>query len=137
MEWFNVSILALALLWVAVWEPLAPASRRATWRDQWRGDLWHYWTWLRGPANPALSPTRAACSLFVRAVACVPHAALLRVSEWSLHMVLHDLKFAWRMLVRRPAFPQASWRQALEVDVVGHERPYPARVLRGDRGGEP
>ena len=95
--------LALALLWVATWEPLAPASRRVTWRDQWRGDLWHYWTWLRGPAGGS-SGARATFSLFARAWACLPHALILRISDWSLHMLLHDLKFAWRMIVRRPAF---------------------------------
>jgi len=93
--------LALALLWVAAWEPLAPASRRRTWRDQWRGDLWHYWAWLE--RQPRSSAARAA-ALLARASACVTHALLLRIQEWSLHMILHDLKFAWRMSVRRPAF---------------------------------
>ncbi len=96
--------LRLALIWVSLWEPLAPASRRATWRDQWRGDLWHYWAWLRHPSQGASSGARAALSLFARASTCLPHAALLRFSDWSLHMLLHDLKFAWRMIVRRPAF---------------------------------
>ena len=96
--------LALALAWVALWEPLAPGSRRITWRDQWRGDLWHYWHWLRGPSGGALTPSRAALPLLARATACLPHAIALRLSDWSLHMLLHDLKFAWRMIVRRPAF---------------------------------
>lgn len=96
--------LAIALLWVALWEPLAPASRRVTWRDRWRADLWHYWTWLRAPGCGAQPATRAALSLFARAWASLPHALVLRISDWSLHMLLHDLKFAWRMIVRRPAF---------------------------------
>jgi predicted permease len=93
--------LALVLAWVAVWEPLAPASRRTTWRDQWRADLWHYWTWLsrHEPSRP-----RAALALFARASACVPHAIALRLTEWSLFMLMSDVRFAWRMLVRRPAF---------------------------------
>ncbi len=96
--------LTLVLLWVAVWEPLVPASRRGTWRDQWRADLWHYWAWLRHPAQGAAPSGRAALSLFARASTCLPHAAVLRFSDWSFHMLLHDLKFAWRMIVRRPAF---------------------------------
>lgn len=93
--------LVIALLWVSLWEPLAPSSRRATWRDQWRADLWHYSVWLSRQGHPPLS---CALKLFARAWACLPHAALLRTQEWSLHMLLHDLKFAWRMTVRRPAF---------------------------------
>lgn len=93
--------IAVALLWVSLWEPLAPACRRATWRDQWRGDLWHYWGWLARDNRSTLS---AVLALFSRAWACLPHAVLLRTQEWSLHMLLHDLKFAWRMFVRRPMF---------------------------------
>lgn len=96
--------LRLVLLWVSIWEPLVPAWRRATWRDQWRADLWHYWQWLRTGERPARPAYSAVFSLFLRALACLPHALALRVQEWSLHMLLHDLKFAWRMIIRRPAF---------------------------------
>ena len=96
--------LRLVLIWVSIWEPLVPAARRATWRDQWRADLWHYWQWLRTGERPARPAYSAAFSLFLRALACLPHALALRIQEWSLQMLLHDLKFAWRMIVRRPAF---------------------------------
>jgi hypothetical protein len=93
--------LRLALAWIAVWEPLAPACRRGTWRDQWRADLWHYAMWL---GRERRAPAATALALLMRAAACVPHALSLRTQEWSLQMLLHDLKFAWRMVIRRPAF---------------------------------
>src|SRR5262245_27848392 len=93
--------LSVALAWIAIWEPLVPADRRSTWRDQWRADLWHYWAWL----NAARIPAIAACvRLFRRASAALPHALVLRVRDWSPHMISHDVRFAWRMSIRRPAF---------------------------------
>jgi macrolide transport system ATP-binding/permease protein len=93
--------LTLALLWIATWEPLAPADRRATWRDQWRADLWHYAAWL---SRHHTTQFTVAWKLLARASAAPPHACLLRLHSWSLHMLAHDLRFAWRMIVRRPAF---------------------------------
>jgi putative ABC transport system permease protein len=91
--------LALALVWVAIWEPLAPACRRGTWQAQWRGDLWHYWQWLT-----RTHARFAGVQLLARAATCLPHAIYLRLQEWSLPMLVHDVRFAWRQLVRRPAF---------------------------------
>ncbi|HEU4690529.1 MAG TPA: ABC transporter permease, partial [Vicinamibacterales bacterium] len=42
--------------------------------------------------------------LGARALAAVPHALSLRFNIWSFRMLLHDLRFACRMLVTRPAF---------------------------------
>jgi putative ABC transport system permease protein len=93
--------LAVALTWIGAWRWLAPASRRTTWRDQWCADIWHFWNWLcREPLRPASRAGR----LWVRASTAPLHALTLRVSDWSLHMLLNDLRFAWRMIVRRPAF---------------------------------
>ena len=93
--------LRLTLIWISLWEPLVPACRRTTWRDQWRADLWHYWSWL---TRQPLAPSSVTFRLFTRASSAPSHALLLRFREWSLHMLLHDLKFAWRQIVRRPAF---------------------------------
>ena len=93
--------LRLTLLWISVWEPLVPACRRTTWRDQWRADLWHYWSWL---SRQPLAPWSVTFRLLTRASSALSHALLLRFREWSLHMLSHDLKFAWRQIVRRPTF---------------------------------
>jgi predicted permease len=94
-------VLTLTLAWISCWEPLVPACRRGTWRDQWRGDLWHYHAWL---TRQPIAPAAVAMKLTARASAALWHAMFLRTEEWSLHMLTHDLKFAWRMLLRRPAF---------------------------------
>jgi macrolide transport system ATP-binding/permease protein len=93
--------LTLALIWIALWEAVVPADRRATWRDQWRADLWHYWAWL---CTARVHPITARVRLYRRAFAALPHAFVLRIRDWSPHMISHDLRFAWRMIVRRPAF---------------------------------
>jgi macrolide transport system ATP-binding/permease protein len=93
--------LALALGWVDLWRLLTPASLRTIWRDQWRADLWHYWLWLSREQLPQRART---WRLAVRAAAVPLHAFSLRLSEWSLQMLAHDLRLAWRLIIRRPAF---------------------------------
>src|SRR5688572_30864802 len=84
---------------IALLSPLVPAWRRRLWIEQWRAELWHYAQWLQRERDP-----RASFRLFVRAAGAVPHAVQLRFSSWSPRMILHDLKFAWRMFARNPAF---------------------------------
>jgi putative ABC transport system permease protein len=89
-----------ALLLIAALSPLVPASKRAAWREQWRAELWHYARWLereRGSRAPA-------SRLLARAAGAIAHAIQLRCLHWSPRMIAQDLTFAWRMLVRRPAF---------------------------------
>jgi len=93
--------LAFALRWIDLWRLLTPASRRTSWRDQWRADLWHYWLWLSREPLPQRSRT---WRLAARAAAVPLHALSLRLSEWSLQMFANDLRLAWRLIVRRPAF---------------------------------
>ena len=78
-----------------------PAGRRQQWRNQWHAELWHYAIWL---TREGRSPVAQTLSLVARASGAVPHALQLRVFHWSPRMILQDLKFAWRMFVRRPAF---------------------------------
>ena len=95
-------MLKLVLVAISICAWLAPASRRGTWRAQWRADLWHYRDWLA--RHSGMAGFGRAGALAMRAAGSLPHALLLRIDEWSLPMLTHDLKFAWRMLVRRPAF---------------------------------
>ena len=80
---------------------VVPASRRRPWIEQWRGELWHYALWLEREQH---GPFARIVYLLARASGAVPHALQLRVFHWSPGMILQDLKFAWRMFVRRPAF---------------------------------
>jgi hypothetical protein len=94
--------LRLALACVALAAPIVPSSRRATWRAQWRADLFHYAQWL--DRHRPTGTTRRALALASRTAGCLPHAIALRLQQWSPRMLSHDLKFAWRMLVGRPSF---------------------------------
>src|SRR5215210_838933 len=95
-------ILRLVLLFVSACAVIAPASRCGTWRAQWRADLVHYAQWLA--VHDARARWRNAAALATRALGSLPHALVLRLSQWSLDMILHDVRFAGRMLLRRPAF---------------------------------
>ncbi|HET7694774.1 MAG TPA: ABC transporter permease [Vicinamibacterales bacterium] len=89
--------MAIALL--GALSPLVPVSRRRVWIEQWRAELWHYALWLQRE--------RASCAalrLLARASGAAAHALHLRLADWSPRMIVHDLRFAWRMFVRRPAF---------------------------------
>ena len=80
---------------------IVPAGRRREWREQWRAELWHYALWL---SRESRGPAAAAALLTARALGALPHAFQLRAIQWSPRMLQQDLTFAWRMLVRRPAF---------------------------------
>ncbi|HYT66179.1 MAG TPA: ABC transporter permease [Vicinamibacterales bacterium] len=89
------------LLLLAAFAFLVPRSRRSAWLEQWGAELWHYDQWLtREGAGSAASFLR----LLARASGAVPHAITIRLLQWSPHMILNDVKFAWRMFVRRRAF---------------------------------
>jgi macrolide transport system ATP-binding/permease protein len=89
------------LLVVTALSVVVPASKRGPWLNQWRAELWHYGLWLEREQRGAFSQTT---QLLARASGALPHALQLRVFQWSPRMILQDLKFAWRMFVRRPAF---------------------------------
>jgi macrolide transport system ATP-binding/permease protein len=78
---------------------VVPRASRDRWIAQWDAELWHYAQWLEreGAAAPFLK-------LLARATGAVPHAFTLRFLHWRPRMLAQDFKFAWRMLVRRPAF---------------------------------
>jgi len=88
----------LAIVDIGRW--LAPKSRRREWRRQWRADLVHEWRWRtdhpRGIAGRA--------TLVPRAAGALSHAVWLRMHVRRLEMVTHDLRYGWRLMVRRPAF---------------------------------
>jgi len=88
--------LRVALALVALTAPLVPRRHRPRWRDQWRADLWYQAT-----AAPGAPSTTA---LLARAFGMLPHAAVLRVHDWRNLMLLHDVRYAVRALVRRPGF---------------------------------
>src|SRR6266545_4215605 len=90
--------LLLAVINAARW--LAPPSRRREWRRQWRADVAHEAQWLdrhpRGVAGPA--------SLAARVAGALRHAFWLRMHVRRLEMITQDIRYGWRLMVRKPAF---------------------------------
>jgi macrolide transport system ATP-binding/permease protein len=125
--------------------PIVPAARRRTWLAQWRADLWHYSQWLG--RDSSTSRIARSCALAARAAGSLAHALVLRTSQWSLHMILHDVRFAIRMLLRRPAFTLVailvlgvgiganatifSWVQSVVLQPVGGVDASPLVALHG------
>jgi predicted permease len=88
--------LLLAIVDTGWW--LAPLSRRREWRRQWRADILHEWQWLT--RHPRGVGDRA--SLFVRAAGALRHAFWLRLHVRRLEMITQDLRYGWRLMVRKP-----------------------------------
>jgi putative ABC transport system permease protein len=90
--------LLLAIVNAGRW--LAPPSRRREWRRQWRADILHEWQWL--DRHPRGHGDRAG--LFVRAAGALRHAFWLRLHVRRLEMITQDIRYGWRLMVRKPAF---------------------------------
>jgi predicted permease len=83
---------------------LAPASRRRQWRRQWRADIWAESQWLdRDPRGVA-----GRASLVRRTAGALRHAFWLRLHVRNLEMITHDLRYGWRMMLRKPGFTAAA-----------------------------
>ncbi len=86
---------------IALLAHVVPPSRRAIWREQWAAEVWHYDRWV---ARQHRASRAGSLRLLARASGAFPHAVALRGAAMSPRMLLHDLTFAWRLFVRRPAF---------------------------------
>ena len=86
---------------IALFATLVPKSRRRDWLEQWRAELWHYDQWL---AREGTNVHSRFLRVLARATGAVPHAFTIRLLQWSPRMFSNDLKFAWRMFIRRPGF---------------------------------
>src|SRR5262245_46322621 len=94
--------LLLAVVDLGWW--LAPPSRRREWRHQWRADLMHEWRWRT--THPRGLGDRA--SLFPRAAGALRHAFWLRLHVRRLEMITQDLRYGWRLMLRKPGFTLVS-----------------------------
>jgi len=79
---------------------LVPASRRREWRRQWRADIWHEWIWIRNHPHGITEPATLAARTF----GALRHAFHLRLHMRDLEVITHDLRYGWRMMVRKPGF---------------------------------
>jgi macrolide transport system ATP-binding/permease protein len=90
--------LLLAVIDTGKW--LVPAARRREWHRQWRADVWHEWMWLSRRGPRAIDRARLAH----RTAGALRHAVWLRMNHKALDMITHDLRYGWRLMLRRPAF---------------------------------
>jgi putative ABC transport system permease protein len=86
---------------LAAMRTLAPPSRRRDWYRQWRADVWHEWQW---ESRTSGVQTQAATALAVRVAGAARHALWLRWYVRRLEMISHDVRYGWRLMLRRPAF---------------------------------
>jgi putative ABC transport system permease protein len=79
---------------------LAPPSRRKEWRRQWRADLAHEWRWI----EQRQSGIGARAGLVARVAGAFRHAFWLRMHVRRIEMITQDIRYGWRLMVRKPAF---------------------------------
>jgi hypothetical protein len=70
---------------IALVSRLAPGAARREFRAEWEAEL---------AADPS----------FARAIGAVPDALFLARQQWSLQMLTQDVRYALRLLRRRPAY---------------------------------
>jgi macrolide transport system ATP-binding/permease protein len=79
---------------------LAPPSRRKAWRRQWRADVAHEWRWI----EQRESGIGARAGLVARVAGALRHAFWLRMHVRRIEMITQDIRYGWRLMVRKPAF---------------------------------
>ncbi|MGH7555739.1 MAG: ABC transporter permease, partial [Longimicrobiales bacterium] len=86
---------------IALASPLVPRWRRAEWREEWESEVWY-------EANRLAQSGRlgggGSVRLAVRCLGTFPHAVHLRAADWSSDMMMQDLRYAVRTLLRKPVF---------------------------------
>src|SRR4051794_1789830 len=81
---------------VSIASRIAPRDDRRAFRNEWDAEL----VAAARFGGPAASPARLA----LRALGAFPDALFLRRQQWRFDMMLQDLRQAWRVIVRRPAY---------------------------------
>src|SRR5262249_43960746 len=71
---------------------LVPRRRRAEWRAEWEAEIWY------------AAPRSNQAAMILRCGGALLHAIWLRKREWRLEMLIQDLTYALRTLLKKPAF---------------------------------
>ena len=94
-----------------------PSPLRDDWQQEWEAEVLHSSDELRRP-HPALRATLshgergrsiryAEVALFIRCLGSLPDALWLCRHEWRADMLIQDVRYSIRGLIRRPAFTVA------------------------------
>ena len=92
--------LRLLLAFVDAAARLVPASRRRDWRRQWRADF----TYASRRRSASGHPAAGGLKTIPYVVGALRHAFWLRGHVRRIEMISHDLRYGWRLMLRRPAF---------------------------------
>ena len=92
-------MLTLCRLLIGFGRAIVPLACREDWTREWHAEL--YYRTESMPQHGALS-TRL--DLVFRCAGALVHAAWLRKEEWSVNVLLQDLRYALRSLLGRPGF---------------------------------
>jgi putative ABC transport system permease protein len=76
---------------------VTPREWRAEWLEEWEGELS-----ALDAASPAGGTGLPGPLAFV--IGAVPHALWLRKEDWTMEGLVHDIRFAFRVLLRTPGF---------------------------------
>ncbi len=80
---------------------VVPRDRRDDWLREWDAELWHF---LAEPGREGRAVPSTVFPLAWRLIGAVPHAVWIRRNDWRTEMILQDLAYAVRGMLRRPAF---------------------------------
>ena len=95
----SVYRLCAVVVWLAGF--MVPRWRRAEWRREWRGELWHGWS--RDAESHRLDVRRRA-NLLRRSLGSIRHAMWLRGRDWRHDVLKQDCRYAIRTLCKTPGF---------------------------------
>ena len=95
----------LSRLLIALGSAVVPSAFRDDWTREWEAELWHYREQLARGAPLSIG---SRVDLVLRSCGAVLHAVWLRKEEWSLSVILQDVRYAIRGLWHRPAFTSIS-----------------------------
>jgi len=76
---------------------IVPRDRRDDWKREWEAEIWHF----LATNAPGI---RGSLGALWRLLGALPHAIWLRQLDWRTEMLRHDMTFALRNMIRRPAF---------------------------------
>jgi putative ABC transport system permease protein len=98
-------MLRFSRLLVSIAAAIVPSAVRDDWTREWHAELWHRHHRLAGGGPLSV---KARADLVLRSFGAVVHALWLRKEEWSLSVIMQDVRYALRGLWHRPAFSAIS-----------------------------